>query len=81
MSRAVIDHQHREDILAAAAIRAMLCASRGLSQSQACHPPGLDHCEEVLDMVGAEAAPTRPAASWAAQAAGVGAVSHGGAGA
>ena len=51
MTRATIDHRHREDILAAAAIRAMLCASRGLSDSQACHPPGADHFEHGLGMV------------------------------
>ena len=44
MTRAHIDHQHRDDIIAAAAIRAMLCASRGLAESQACHPPGCEHC-------------------------------------
>jgi hypothetical protein len=30
-------HRRREDIIHAAAIRAMLCASRGLTPSQACH--------------------------------------------
>lgn len=40
MSRAVIDHQVRDDILASAMIRAALCAARGLAESQACHPPG-----------------------------------------
>lgn len=34
--------QHREDVIHAASIRAMLCAARGLSESQACHPPGCD---------------------------------------
>lgn len=48
MTRAPIDHQRRDDILAAAAIRAMLCASRGLSQSQACHPPGCEMCSPPI---------------------------------
>ncbi len=34
--------QHREDVIHAAMIRAGLCAARGLSESQACHPPGCD---------------------------------------
>lgn len=37
--------QHREDVIHAAGIRAMLCAARGLSESQACHPPG---CPSLL---------------------------------
>lgn len=36
---------HREDVIHAASIRAMLCAARGLSESQACHPPG---CPSIL---------------------------------
>lgn len=48
MSRAHIDHQLRDDIMASAAIRAMLCALRGLSQSQACHPPGCEFCAEPV---------------------------------
>lgn len=32
----------REDVIHAAAIRAALCAARGLSESQACHPPGCE---------------------------------------
>jgi len=34
----------REHVVKAAEIRAQLCASRGLPDSQACHPPGLDEC-------------------------------------
>ena len=30
----------REDVIHAAMIRAGMCAARGLSESQACHPPG-----------------------------------------
>ena len=37
--------QHREDVVHAAMIRAGLCAARGLSESQACHPPG---CPSLL---------------------------------
>jgi hypothetical protein len=37
-------HQARENIIHAAAIRAALCAARGLAESQACHPPGCEHC-------------------------------------
>ncbi len=37
--------QHREDVIHAAMIRSGLCAARGLSESQACHPPG---CEPSL---------------------------------
>lgn len=41
--------QHREDVIHAAGIRAMLCAARGLSESQACHPPGCpQHVEATL---------------------------------
>lgn len=35
--------QRREDILAAAAIWAMTVASRHLTESQACHPPGTEY--------------------------------------
>ena len=42
----------REDVIEAAGIRAMLCASRGLSESQACHPPG---CETSLLRAGVRA--------------------------
>lgn len=41
MTRACVDHQHREDILASAAIRAWFCLQRGLPASQACRPPGM----------------------------------------
>lgn len=44
--------QHREDVIHAAAIRAALCAARGLSESQACHPPG---CETSLLPAGVRA--------------------------
>ena len=37
--------QHREDVIHSAAIRAALCAARGLSESQGCHPPG---CPSLL---------------------------------
>jgi len=39
------DLHTREDVIHAAMIRAGLCAARGLSESQACHPPG---CETSL---------------------------------
>lgn len=42
----------REDVIHAAGIRAMLCAARGLSESQACHPPG---CETSLLRAGVRA--------------------------
>ena len=42
----------REAILHAAGIRAMLCAARGLSESQACQPPG---CETSLLRAGVRA--------------------------
>lgn len=32
----------REDVIHAAMIRAGMCAARGLSESQACHPPGYE---------------------------------------
>jgi len=34
----------RDDVVKAAEIRAQLCAARGLPESQACHPPGVDAC-------------------------------------
>lgn len=45
----------REDVIHAAMIRSGMCAARGLSESQACHPPGCllpypftaDHAELV----------------------------------
>ena len=52
MSRTESDPQERENIIHAAAIRAALCAARGLAESQACHPPGCaDHSEDALNMV------------------------------
>lgn len=42
----------REDVIHAAGIRAMLCAARGLSESQACYPPG---CETSLLRAGVRA--------------------------
>lgn len=39
---AMHDIHAREDVIHAAGIRAMLCASRGLSDSQGCHPPGCE---------------------------------------
>lgn len=44
----------REDIIHSAMIRAALCSARGLSESQACHPPGV---------LAAYAGTHRPAAS------------------
>ena len=41
-----LQRQHREDVIHAASIRAMLCAARGLSESQACHPHG---CPQHVD--------------------------------
>ena len=43
---------------ASAGIRAMLCAARGLSESQACHPPG---CETSLLPAGSASFAQAPA--------------------
>lgn len=42
----------REDVIHAAMIRSGMCAARGLSESQACHPPG---CEPSLLAAGVPA--------------------------